>query len=322
MAKQPVNYEKRDGRKLESDVDYALASLSAYKQLIAQAGLEVEGLRVVELGPGTDFGAQLILASMGAKVTLADRYLAGWDSEYHPSFYRLLAKRWEGPKSCLEATIDTGEYAESLTLIEEAAENLVSVPDGSVDFVYSNAVFEHINDLEHVAREQARILRVGGWAVHQIDLRDHRNFSRPIEHLAISDRKFNKLAQASHYEVGNRYRTLEFWSHFESVGLQVMMRDVNAEAPASYRKNALARLRRSKSAYGSWPDDDVFRIGCRFFLVKRDEKEARILQERAIDTLAIIEALKKTTQASAEERSFLSRLFNWQKFGGKSEAPS
>lgn len=322
MAKVPVNYERRNAGKLQSDVEYALGSLSAYRELIAQAGLEVAGLRVVELGPGTDFGAQLILASMGAKVTLADRFLDPWDSDYHPSFYRLLAERWDGPKACLEATIAAGGYGNALTLIEEPAENLASIPDDSVDFSYSNAVFEHINDLGRVASEQARILRVGGWATHQIDLRDHRDFSRPIEHLSIPDPEFVKLAQENHYEFGNRYRSLEFWAHFENVGLQVMMRDVNSEAPPSYRKGALSRLRESRSTYNNWPDEDVFRVGCRFFLAKRDGKEADVLRERAADTLAIVGALKKATQVEARKRSIPGQLFGWGKLGRKVEASS
>lgn len=289
----PVNYQKRDPLRMQADVEYALASASECLRLIEVCGLKIDGLRLLELGPGTDFGAQLIVASMGAHVTIADRFLAAWDDNYHPEFYRHLASQWDGPKHHLEAVIATGTYADKLNLLEEAAEDLCSIPDGSQDMIYSNAVLEHIFDLEKVAQEMARVLRVDGRAAHQIDMRDHRDFSRPLEYLTANEGSFKAYATESQLELGNRFRSIEYWAHFESAGLQVVRRDINGAISEEYCVDALKRLRNSKSAYRCWPEDDVRRIGGRFFLVKVDGESASLLGERAKDVLNIIEALKK-----------------------------
>ena len=58
----------------------------------------LDGLRYMELGPGADFAPQLVLASHGVQVTLADKYLSNWDSNYHPEFYRAFLAQWSGRK--------------------------------------------------------------------------------------------------------------------------------------------------------------------------------------------------------------------------------
>lgn len=295
MLGNPVNYRKRDPQCLQADVDYALSNASDFCRLINKCGLSVDGLRFLELGPGINFGVQLILASMGARVSLADRFLAAWDDDYHPELYRQLAAKWDGPKHCLEAVISAGGYGEHLTLIEAAAEDLGVIPDGSMDFILSNAVFEHIYDLPKVSREIARVLRVGGRGSHQIDMRDHRDFERPIEHLTMLEVEFEAVAKESHYEFGNRYRSAEFWAHFESAGLLVTEREINSIALPGYQSDALPRLRQSQSAYRNWPAEDVFRIGGRFFLVKVDTEQAALLKQRAQDALDLVEALKQAS---------------------------
>jgi SAM-dependent methyltransferase len=308
----PVNYQTRNLKNLETDINYALNCASVFARLVDQCELSMAGLRALELGPGSDFGAHLILASMGAKIILADRYLAPWDEGYHPTFYRQLAARWDGPKHVLEAAIDEGGYADLLVLLEEPAEDLASIPDESIDFVYSNAVLEHIYDLPRVARETARVLRVGGRAAHQIDMRDHRDFSRPIEYLIMPDSQFNAAAATVHFEFGNRHRSAEFWAHFENAGLRVTARDINSEAELGYRDSALQRLRSSPSSYRCWPAADVFRVGGRFFLLKEAPQNAAILKERAKDMLDVIEALKgeasKAEESKIKTRSWFAAL--------------
>jgi hypothetical protein len=71
----PVNYRKRDSSRIEQDVNYAFQILNSLQSQLDTCGLSVAGCNVVELGPGSSIGEQLILASMGARVTLADRFL-------------------------------------------------------------------------------------------------------------------------------------------------------------------------------------------------------------------------------------------------------
>lgn len=297
----PVNYQSRDANRIDNDVQYALTTLANFRSTIARSKLDVDGLRFLELGPGTDFGAQLLLASMGAQVTLADRYLARWDHNYHPQFYRRLLDAWEGPNAQVRAAVERGGYeGTSLTLIEEAAEDLASVPDEAMDFVYSNAVLEHIVDIRRVAREMARVSRFGGWSSHQIDWRNHRDFDRPLDHLAMRDGIFRIAAEDSHWEIGNRFRSIEFWTHFESVGLMVFEREETNVAPPEYLEHFLPVLRASASSYRDWPEVDLKRTSGRLLMRREAGARAEILKTRAADVLALIEALKRTSYTAGQ----------------------
>jgi len=60
--------------------------------------------------------------------------------------------------------LETGEAANSgvYERVHTAAADRIPEPDGSFDFVFSNSVLEHIDDVEAVIAEAARVLRPGG----------------------------------------------------------------------------------------------------------------------------------------------------------------
>ena len=297
----PVNYRKRDRGRIEQDVDYAFQILKSFQEQLEKCGLPVAGCNIVELGPGSSIGAQLILASMGARVTLADRYLPKWDPSYHPELYAAIAARRKGPKDQLIAVVEGESHAASnLRLLEEPAEALASVASGSVDFVYSNAVLEHIVDISKVAAENVRILKPLGWAVHQIDLRDHRDFSRPLEHLIMNERSFTVGAEDSYYEFGNRVRAMEFCAHFENAGLRIVECETNETATSEYLLDSLPRLRSSASMYRLWPEQDLCRVSSLFMLQKEEGRAADALRSRGRDAVSMIEALKAASLSAPQ----------------------
>jgi SAM-dependent methyltransferase len=53
--------------------------------------------------------------------------------------------------------------------------SLQRIPEGQVDFLFSNAVLEHVrlSQFASLAKEMRRVLRRDGVASHQIDFRDH-----------------------------------------------------------------------------------------------------------------------------------------------------
>jgi hypothetical protein len=59
--------------------------LPAYFSVFEKTGVRLDRLNLLEIGPGPEFGVQLILASMGAHITVADPYLAEWDVDFHPA---------------------------------------------------------------------------------------------------------------------------------------------------------------------------------------------------------------------------------------------
>lgn len=323
MYDLPVNYRARSSEELQQAFEYAIRTVDAFLTVIDRCKISLEGLSMLEIGPGPDFGAQLVLASKGVRVTLADRFLAKWDPNFHPALYRMLIDYYQNANSQLQqAVADNGYENTSLVLVEEQAEALVSVPDGSMDFVYSNAVLEHVVNMKQVAEQIARVSKVGAWSAHQIDWRDHRDFSRPLEYLTMEDDEFRSEAEASHWEIGNRLRSMEFWALFESAGFEVVERETNSWTERNYFTEVLPRIRASSSSYSKWPEDDLVRIGGRIYARKLPEEGRAHVAERSADMISLMQSLKDTKTLIAQpeadvvhevttpKRGLLAKLFN------------
>ncbi|NSW56916.1 MAG: methyltransferase domain-containing protein [Armatimonadetes bacterium] len=49
----------------------------------------------------------------------------------------------------------------------------IPLPAGSVDFMFSHSVLQHVGDLDRAFESMSRVLSPAGVAVHHIDLKDH-----------------------------------------------------------------------------------------------------------------------------------------------------
>ena len=236
---------------------------------------------------------------MGAKITVADRYLAEWDPDFHSSFYQMLSEKWpDASGEMRKAIAGQSHEATSLVLVREPAEALNSIPDESVDFVYSNAVLEHVVDMQRVAHELARVSKVGAWSAHQIDWRDHRDFSRPLEHLTLGEDDFLRAAEAAHwkFEFGNRLRAIEFRALFENAGFEIIERQTNMWAEPDYMKDLLPRLRACRqSIYANWPEDDLVRISGRLYVKKLPSEHVSRAKSNADDIFSLVNTIKSPT---------------------------
>jgi SAM-dependent methyltransferase len=296
----PSNFRQFDPANIPAAVRYALQLAGDQVKLMEEVGLRPEGAAVLEIGPGSDFGPALILSSLGAKVTVADRFLSEWQPDYHAPFYRALAEAWNGPADQLWAAANGGYEATTLTRAAEPAEALASVASESMDFTYSVAVLEHVVDFGAVAAEMARVTKTGGYAAHSVDLRDHRDFSQPLEHLAMPERDFRHRANDSHFEFGNRYRPAEIEAHFQARGFAVLRQEKTIVAEPDYLAGFVPRLRRSRSAYRHWPANDLSAVSIWLQLTKHSGRHV----ELGGTMLELIDGLKAQTLAVIETEPF------------------
>jgi SAM-dependent methyltransferase len=98
--------------------------------------------------------------------------------------------------------------------------SLRQVPAHSIDFVWSNAVLEHVRLDEFAAlqTELRRILRPGGVCSHQIDLRDHLNME--LNHLRFSRSTWESAFFADSGFYTNRLRLPQLLETFENSGFR------------------------------------------------------------------------------------------------------
>ena len=179
----------------------------------------VSGKTIVELGPGGDFALEIALVGLGAARTITiDR-----DASYLPkqstrvsALYPLMASEF-GVRSSgnsskfavrssktglrtpnFELRTSESELRTSNSrpfwhpplssdqfqyLVGKGIEREDRIPAGSVDVICSFAVLEHLPRLDRAFEAMRRLLKPGGWMIHKVDLRDHTDFSRPLEFL-------------------------------------------------------------------------------------------------------------------------------------------
>jgi SAM-dependent methyltransferase len=271
----PTNFQLRDRAAIDEDVRLALQYRDAWDDWMRGTGInptKLSGLTILEIGPGINYGPPLIFAGRGARMIVTDRYLAPWDADYHPEFYRRLRTRLEQDASALDAVIEANGYpADVLTLVASRAEELTGVASGSIDLVISNATLEHINDMAATARASARVTKPGGLGIHLADYRDHRNFDRPLEFLLIETAT---LESESPQAMGNRLRPSEIARYFRDAGFETEITPF-CEADVTYLEEFIPRLRTSRSHYRDWAADELKVLGATL-VVRKGEMSINI----------------------------------------------
>lgn len=111
---------------------------------------------------------------------------------------------------------DSAGVGDRMIYRNESAGEL-STGDGSCDLVMSNSFLEHIEDLDGVLAEIARVTSKGGYGVHSIDGVDHHSYGDPAVHPLA----FLRQAEPGMVHGSNRVRPLEFPALFERHGFAV-----------------------------------------------------------------------------------------------------
>lgn len=188
----------RTAQKPPMDVEQSLT----YAQSVAADYLSLldgppKGLNVLEIGTGRHLGVSVRLLSLGARTAATlDRFplvLEPW----------VMARELEVVKRMRAAQGDgLTDLPERLFYFPGVtAESMAGrLPNRHYDLILSRAVLEHVNDLDTVFQQQAKLLAPGGRALHFVDLRGH-GFSGARHTLGwlTLPRAFQKLADRYGY---------------------------------------------------------------------------------------------------------------------------
>lgn len=271
---RPVNLSHRDASPdaIARDVAYAIDVGRNILRWLREFG-DVRGKVILEIGPGINFGPILFLSCHGAIPIVADRFLAPWDPNYHPEFYRQLRieLRRQHPEldlRPLDAILDAGTYPpDVLSQIEVGVESM-SLASNSVDIVVSNAVLEHVVDHAQAFFQLYRITKPGGSGVHQVDFRYHKSFDRPLEHLLFSLSDFERTSGAFR-ESGTYLRPFDMADLFRASGFEVRNFSPDLFASTEYLQDILPRLRKArKSRYRATSEEKLRILGGLFIVHK------------------------------------------------------
>ncbi|WP_204138883.1 class I SAM-dependent methyltransferase [Halomicronema sp. CCY15110] len=189
----------------------------------------------LELGPGDSvLSAIMNKAFGGSRCYLVD---SGYFANFQLSVYQkaetfLQASDLKFQSDRLTKLKDSASSPEQILelydcqYLTDGLDSLHSIPDKSVDLVWSQAVLEHVRQRDFVAtmKELRRIIRENGKCSHTIDLKDHLGGS--LNNLRFSGRVWESEFMASSGFYTNRIRYSEMIRLFEATGFAVEVTDI------------------------------------------------------------------------------------------------
>ena len=194
---------------LEKSVDYINL---VYREYLEYAGLtpaDLAGKRILEVGPGDNFGVALkFLADGAAKVVSLDKFYSERNEEQQARIYRELRKHLNPQQAAVfeEAIKLDGQVELNKNRIEyiyghgvEEADQILE--SESFHFIVSRAVLHNVYDIERGFAAMDRVLAPGGYMAHKIDFSDENMFSsrgmHPLTFLTIPERIYRLMAKDS-----------------------------------------------------------------------------------------------------------------------------
>jgi SAM-dependent methyltransferase len=185
----------------------------------------------LELGPGDSLLSAIVATAHGSsKCYLVD---AGAFAAQEIAPYLEMAdflRLRNLPTPALDTASDLAGALQSCNAVylTQGLNSLRNIPSESVDFIWSQAVLEHIRRHEFldVMRELRRVLRPGGICSHRVDLKDH--LGGDLNNLRFSARLWesNWVAKSGFYT--NRLRYSNMAKLFKQAGFDVEIVAVNS----------------------------------------------------------------------------------------------
>jgi SAM-dependent methyltransferase len=130
------------------------------------------------MGPGDSVGSAVAAKAMGfSAFYLVDAGdYANRDLEAYKEMSRICSRRGlASPDLGTANSLDDILAAQDATYLTNGLRSYQDIPTASVDFIFSQAVLEHVrrDEFAQIAAEMRRILKPDGVASHQVDLQDH-----------------------------------------------------------------------------------------------------------------------------------------------------
>ena len=150
LSRLPVSYDfwRSIGIFKHGKMDQAEYLIEVFEDHCNRADVleHLRGKHILELGPGDSVGSAIVAASFGASITLLD---SGYFAKSNITFYRKLssdlAKRGLSAPNLKDAsTIEDILKLCNAKYFTEGLDSFRFIASDSVDFVFSNAVLEHV----------------------------------------------------------------------------------------------------------------------------------------------------------------------------------
>lgn len=250
-----------------TNIDYAR---NVFKGHTKAAGLSdggaLRGKTILELGPGDSVATAAFAYQHGAKAILVD---VGDFAANETDLYEALISAPGDSADAQQSKVEPLTRDQFLKVCGASYHtfgltSLAAMPSSSVDFIFSQAVLEHIPraDFHTCIAELHRILRPNGIASHVVDFRDHLGDS--LHSLRFPDHIWESKLFAESGFYTNRLRLSEVVNAIKETGEDVKV--------CSYKQFATLPVRRSRlnGKYKSMSSEDLL------------TKEAHVVSQKTV----------------------------------------
>lgn len=258
LSRLPVPYGFWRGAGLfrHGEMNVPARALKTFETYYRRATAHVQlgpGFRSLELGPGDSVLSGLVARAYGAShVWLVD---AGAFADTNVLACREMVEMLRAQGKAVPNIDDATCLPEVLQragveYLTQGTASLVSIPDASVDFFWSQVVLEHVprDEFPGFLQELRRIVSPGGIGAHSIDFRDH--LGGGLNNLRFSNATWEGRAFRCSGFYTNRIRPREMLTMFAEAGFDVELVGQTRWPEMPIRRDRLAR------EFHALPDED------------------------------------------------------------------
>lgn len=262
LARLPAGYAfwQKLGLFRHGDMDEAAYAISVFELHVHRVGFalsELNGKVILEMGPGDSVSTAIIAHAWGARAILVDAGAFASPSllAYGPLCKALTARGLKPIDLSLVTGLDEMLAACHAMYLTNGAAAWQSVASNSVDFVFSQAVLEHVrlHEFAGVQKECFRVLKSGGLASHRVDLKDH--LGGALNNLRFSKKVWESDLFVKSGFYTNRIRMTPMLEIFSDAGFGVKLLDV------SRWKSLPTELKWMDSEFSSVPNAELLVSG-------------------------------------------------------------
>ena len=229
LSRLPISYDfwRKIGLFRHGEMNHPEKAIQTFEKYFERAqsyGLMSTNFSSLEIGPGDSILSALVASAFGAKrVWLVDAgRFADTDVSGCLKVARLLEKKNKTlPDLSSVNNLNNVLERVSATYLTEGTDSLKDIPSNSIDFFWSQVVFEHIplSEFTRFLRELRRIVSDNAIGIHSIDFRDHLGGS--LNNLRVSEKFWESKLFSSSGFYTNRIRPNEMLLYFKDAGFDV-----------------------------------------------------------------------------------------------------
>lgn len=188
----------------------------------AKLSTKINKKALLELGPGDSVASALFAWQKGARATLIDT--ADFATKNVKNYQKIVKRIIKSKNNRFPAFKNRHEFLRhcNATYLTEGIESIKSLKANSFDFIFSQAVLEHVtkNNFDALLKQTFRVLKTGGMASHEIDLKDHLGGS--LNNLRISEQIWESKLFSSSGFYTNRLRFSDILQSFKNAGFKIL----------------------------------------------------------------------------------------------------